>query len=113
LLKRRPPEEALRQWFERLADYGRIKHGLADVLRAATTDGLAGETYEPVIGALTMLLDACERAGVTRPGLDPDDVILMMGFLWRIDPADDWEARTGRMLDIVIDGLRTPPKSEA
>lgn len=49
---------------------------------------------------------------VTRPGLDPDDVILMMGFLWRIDPADDWEERTGRMLDIVIDGLRTPPKSD-
>jgi AcrR family transcriptional regulator len=57
LLKRRPPVEALRQWFERLADYGRMKHGLADVLRAATTDGLSGETYEPVIGALTMLLD--------------------------------------------------------
>jgi AcrR family transcriptional regulator len=106
LLQRHPPVEALRRWFEGLAHYGRIKHGLAEVLHAATSDGLAGETYEPVIGALTALLDACEQTGATRPGLDPDDILLLMGFLWRIDPNADWEQRTSRMLDIVIDGLR-------
>jgi len=106
LLKCHPPLEALRLWFGRLAHYGRIKHGLADVLHAATSDGLAGETYQPVSGALTTLLDACDDTGVTRAGLDPDDVLLLVGFLWRIDPNVDWEERTGRMLDIVIDGLR-------
>jgi short subunit dehydrogenase/transcriptional regulator SbtR-like protein len=106
LLKSHPPLEALRLWFGRLAHYGRIKHGLADVLHAATIDGLAGETYQPVSGALTTLLDACDDTGVTRAGLDPDDVLLLVGFLWRIDPNADWEERTGRMLDIVIDGLR-------
>ena len=54
----------------------------------------------------TTLLDACDDTGVTRAGLDPDDVLLLVGFLWRIDPNADWEERTGRMLDIVIDGLR-------
>ena len=106
LLKRHPPVRALRLWFERLAQDGRIKRGLADVLHAATSDDLVGESYEPIIGALTILLDACEQAGVTRVGLDPDDVLLMVGFLWRVDPDADWEQRTRSMLDIVIDGLR-------
>ena len=107
LLKEHPPLEALRLWFDRLAYYGRIKHSLAAVLHAATSDGLAGETYGPVIGAITLLLRACEEAGSIRRGLDPDDVLLVLGFLWRIDAGEDWEARAGRLLDLVLDGLRS------
>ncbi len=109
LLERHPPLEALRLWFDRLAYYGKVKHSLADVLHAATSDGLVGETYGPVIGAITLLLRACEEAGSIRPGLHPDDVLLMLGFLWRLDPSDDWEARASRMLDLVMDGLRATP----
>jgi AcrR family transcriptional regulator len=106
LLEEHPPLDALRLWFDRLAHYGKIKHGLADVLHAATSDGLVGETYGPVIGAITLLLRACEEADSIRPGLDPDDVLLVMGFLWRVDSGDDWEARAGRLLDLVMDGMR-------
>jgi len=111
LLEEHPPLDALRLWFDRLAYYGKVKHGLANVLHAATSDGLVGETYGPVIGAITLLLRACEEAGSIRPGLDPDDVLLIMGFLWRIDPSGDWEARTGRLLDLVMDGLRAKPNT--
>lgn len=106
LLKEHPPLQALRLWFDRLAYCGRIKHGLADVLQAATSDGLAGETYGPVIRAITLLLRACDEAATIRPGVDPDDVLLIVGFLWRIDASDDWQARASRMLDLVLDGLR-------
>jgi AcrR family transcriptional regulator len=111
LLDEHPPLEALRLWFDRLAYYGKIKHGLADVLHAATTDGLAGETYGPVLGAITLLLRACEEVGSIRPGLDPDDVLLLVGFLWRIDPSGGWEGRASRLLDLVMDGLRAQPAS--
>jgi hypothetical protein len=76
------------------------------VLRAAKHDGLVGDSYGPVIGAITLLLRACEETGSIRPGLDPDDVLLVMGFLWRVDSGDDWEARAGRLLDLVMDGMR-------
>jgi AcrR family transcriptional regulator len=109
LLEEHPPLEALRLWFDRLAYYGRIKHGLADVLHAATSDGLVGETYGPVIGAITLLLRACEDAGSIRSGFDPDDILLIMGFLWRLDPGDDWEVRASRLLDLVMDGLQAKP----
>ncbi len=35
-----------------------------------------------------------------------------MGFLWRIDSAD-WEARAGRLLDLVMDGLRAGAQAPA
>lgn len=106
LLEEHPPLEAMRRWFDRLAYYGRIKHALADVLHALTGDGLARETYGPIIGAITLLLRACEEEGSIRPGLDPDDVCIVMGFLWRIGPGPEGEARAARLLDLVIDGLR-------
>jgi hypothetical protein len=73
------------------------KAGLAEALNTGTTshDSLAAESYGPVIGALSMLLKANEEAGAIRAGLDPDDVLLILGFLWRIDPRTDWKSRTG------------------
>jgi len=106
LLKENPPLTALRLWLIRLAYYGKIKHALATVLYAVTSDGLVGETYGPVIGAVTMLLQACEDEGTIRQDLDPDDVLLLLGFLWRLEPNASWELRANRILDLVIDGMR-------
>jgi AcrR family transcriptional regulator len=105
LLSAHEPLRALRLWFDRLAYYGKVKHGLADVLHAATSDGLTGETYGPVIGAITLLLRACVSDGSIRPGIDPDDVLLLLGFLWRIDPGGDAGTRAARLLDLIVAGL--------
>jgi AcrR family transcriptional regulator len=108
LLSAEPPLEALRKWMDRLAHYGMTKAGLAEALSTASTShaGLTTETYGPVIGALSMLLQANEQAGTIRAGLDPDDVLLVLGFLWRIDPTSDWRSRADRLLDVLMDGLR-------
>jgi AcrR family transcriptional regulator len=106
LLADHPPIEALRLWFDRLAHYGMIKHGLAGVLHAATSDGLVGGTYEPVIGAITQLLQACAEDGSIPASHDPDDVLLLLGFLWRIDPGPGAEAKAGRLLDLLMAGLQ-------
>lgn len=76
---------------------------MPDVLHSLTDDGLAGGTYGPVIGAVTLLLRACEEDGSIRPGVAPDDVLLMLGFLWRVSPGEEGEARAARMLDPVVD----------
>jgi len=103
LLADHPPIEALRLWFDQLAHYGMIKHGLAGVLNAATSDGLVGET---LTGAITQLMQACTEDGSIRAGHDPDDVLLMLGSLWRIDPGPRAEVRAGRLLDLVMAGLQ-------
>lgn len=106
LLAEQPPLEALRLWCDRLAHYGRIKHGVADLLHALTDADTAGDVYTAVIGALTVLLRACEDDGSIRRGLDPDDVLLMLGFLWRVSPGPAGEAQAARLLDLVVNGLR-------
>jgi AcrR family transcriptional regulator len=107
LLADHPPLTAMRLWFDRLARDGRINHGLADALQSATTDGPAAEVYGPVTGAIAQLLAACEQAGCIRPGLGPDDLLLLLGFLWRAGEGDGAAARASRLLGLVMDGLRT------
>ncbi len=108
LLATKPPLAALREWLDRAAQYGMTKAGLADALSTVITshEALAAEAVGLVRGALALLLHANEQAGVIRAGLDPDDVLLLMGFLWRIDPNGEWQARSGRLLDLLMDGLR-------
>src|ERR1700753_2617350 len=48
LLGRYGPWEAFRRWCDRLADYGRVKSGLSDVIHATITDVDFQETYWPM-----------------------------------------------------------------
>jgi len=113
LLTEHPPLRALRLWFERLAEYVKIKHGLGDALNAATAQDIVSETYGSVTGAIGELLKAGEDAGSVRPGLDPGDVLLLMGFLWRAGPGEDGKAQATRLLDLVIDSFRPEPTSRS
>jgi AcrR family transcriptional regulator len=113
LIQEHPPVEALRMWFDRLASYGRIKHGLAGALHSVMRAQLADEGYGSVVDAVAQLLDACKNAGAIRPDVDAEEVLLLVGFLWRIDSDPDWETRSSRMLDLVMDGLRVPASGPA
>jgi AcrR family transcriptional regulator len=105
LLAAHPPAEALRRWLDRLASYGRIKHGVAAAVEAATRADLSGAYYGQVIAAITLLLDAGRQAGVVRPDVDADDLLLLAGFLWRLDDAG-FQARSRHLLGVLMDGLR-------
>jgi len=105
LLRARPPGDALRLWLAEVARYGRLKYGAAEVIHAATGQGLEDPAYQPFIAAIKALLDAGSAAGVLKQGLDPEDVLLQMGALWRIPPRPDRDARAARILDLIIDGL--------
>jgi AcrR family transcriptional regulator len=108
LLETRPPDQALREWMDRLAQFAMAKVGLADALRQAT--GGPGSPAKPrhsaVMDALALMLKANEEAGTIRPGVTPEDFYLAIAGLWQIDPHGDWQARAGRLLELVMDGLR-------
>ncbi|MFG2944267.1 TetR/AcrR family transcriptional regulator [Streptomyces adustus] len=109
LLGSHAPSEALRLWFDEVARYGRLKYGVAEVIHAATNQGVDDEYYAPFLGAIGALLNAGAADGSLKSGLDPEDVLLQLSVLWRIDPARDGEARAARILALVIDGLRAVP----
>ena len=101
-----PPLEALRVWFLRLADFARVKHGLGEALQTAAGKDVADQTHTPVTEAVAVLLQACEKAGEVRPGLEAADVLLLMGFLWSRAAGDAGEQQARRVLDLAISGLQ-------
>jgi AcrR family transcriptional regulator len=107
ILATHPPLEAFSAWFETLAAYIRVKHGLGEALHNAAIQNAIDETYAPVVAAVTKLLDACAADNSVRPGLDPADVLLLMGYLWRVAPDEDGIRQGRRLTQIVLDGIRT------
>lgn len=105
------PLDAFRVWFRTLADYVRLKHGLGEALHTAAVQDVVNETYAPVTAAVGVLLQACVADGSVRPGLDPADVLLLMGFLWRVGPGEQGRVQADRIMELAIDGFRPDPRA--
>lgn len=108
LLETRSPNQALREWMNRLAEYAITKAGLANAIREVTNSkGNCGtERYASVIAAAQMLLDANKKAGTIRSGVTVDDFFLAIAGIWQIDASEDWRPRLAWLMDLVMDGLR-------
>jgi AcrR family transcriptional regulator len=102
------PAVALRTWFDRMAQYGMTKTGLKSALDAATQSVPLerDEIHQALADAISHLLERGQQAGELRADLTAEDVLLAVGFLWRLDPASDWRPQASRLLDLVVDGLR-------
>lgn len=107
----RPPEQALRDWMNSLAEYAMTKAGLATAIRqAAATREFPGKSgYAPVQNAAGLLLKANEAAGTIRAGITTDDFFLAIAGIWQIDSQRDsqcnWRPRLARLMDFVMIGL--------
>ncbi len=106
ILATHDPLDAFRVWFRTLADYVRVKHGLGEALHTVAAQRVVNDTYAPVTAAVGTLLEACTADGSIRPGLDPADVLLLMGFLWRVGPDDEGREQANRIMELAIDGFR-------
>jgi hypothetical protein len=105
LLKEHEPITALARWFDRVADYARVKRGVFAAVEVAVWQDLSAHSLGPIGDALTMLLDAGKVERTIRSDVDARDVILLIGYLSRIDEAES-DARAHRLLTVVLDGLR-------
>jgi AcrR family transcriptional regulator len=113
LLRAEPPLAALRTWFGQLAGYIRLKRGLGEALTAANHDAATADTYGPVIEAIRTLLAVGEREGSIRSGLDPDDVLLLMGAVWRVPDGEAGREQAERLLDLVVESLRADTSDDS
>jgi AcrR family transcriptional regulator len=95
-----PPRAALRAWTLDLVAAMRTKHALGEALSPDAHKSITEQTYDPVIAAITELLDAGKRDGSIRADAHPGDFLQLTGALWRAAPD-----RTEPMLDLILDGL--------
>lgn len=110
LLEASPATEALRTWMDRFVEFMATKNAMGDALRAvlvSQTDIL--HTRALLAGALETLLTA--GAGTIRTDVDPSDVLMALGGVTLIAGELEQRDLAGRLLDLLVDGLRYPAAS--
>jgi AcrR family transcriptional regulator len=105
LLASYEPVPALARWLDRVVEYAQVKRGVFGAVEAAVSQDLAAHSLGPIGDAVTLLLDAGKADGTIRPDVDARDVILLIGYLTRLEQ-DEWEARARHLLEVILDGLR-------
>lgn len=108
LLDQLPPDAALRAWMDRYASFVATKRGMLDTLREGWASGRLATptTRERITAAIEAILQEGGRAGVLRADVDPGDVTAMLLGISLAGFAAEGADRTGRLLDLVVDGLR-------
>lgn len=105
LLAEHDPVTALARWFDRVAEYARVKRGVFAAVEVGVWQDLSAHSLGPIGDAITALLDAGRAVGAIRPDVDARDVILLLGCLTRLDE-EEWDTRARHLLRVVLAGLR-------
>ena len=107
LLETQRPIEAFRLWCERFAEFGGVKHGVADSLHAAISDQDLQETYWRLVDAVRRLMSACVESGAMHPDAAPEDVLVLLSSVLRIAPDAGGREQVSRMLALILRSLTT------
>jgi AcrR family transcriptional regulator len=111
LIESLPPAEALRAWMRVFIDYIAAKKVIAPALKSSVGGGSAvyADSSVRINGAIALLVERARASGDIRPSADPADLLrALIGFAY-VNSAPDWEASARRLIDLLIDGLKSQP----
>jgi hypothetical protein len=60
----------------------------------------------PLLGTVVLLTDTGAADGTLRGDMDPTDVMRVINSIWYLPGGPEWRDSVGKMLGLVIDGLR-------
>jgi AcrR family transcriptional regulator len=108
LLRTHPPEAALRLWMDRFVDYMTTKRGMKEALRAVMASGANpfAHSRDRLVEALDVLLRAGVEAGTLRPDADATDLLAGLSGVSLAAGEPAQRPQAGRLLDLLVDGLR-------
>jgi AcrR family transcriptional regulator len=108
LLGRLPPAAAMRRWMDVFGEWIATKNGMLDTLLAMIESGEIphAETRAELLAAIDTMLDAGRAAGELRVDVTAEDVAAALIGISTVAPRPDHDARAGRLLDLLMDGLR-------
>ena len=108
LLDSSPPDRALRSWMDHFIDYMATKQGMAEALRAVIASGgnPFSESRVRLVSAISQLLAAGAAAGTLGSDVDPEDVLAGLSGIALSSGEPAHRDRAGRLLDLLLDGLR-------
>ncbi len=110
LLDRLPPAEAMRRWMDLFGDWIATKNGMLDTLLAMIESGeiAHAQTRTELLAAITTILDAGHAAGDLRSDVTAEDIAASLIGIFTVAPRPQHGAKAGRLLNLLIDGLRPP-----
>src|ERR1700733_9812459 len=101
--------EALRVWMGVFIDYIAAKKVIAPALKSLVGGGSAlyADSGARINEAIALLVERARASGDIRPSADSADLLrALIGFAY-VNSAPDWEASARRLIDLLIDGLRS------
>jgi AcrR family transcriptional regulator len=104
-------DSAFRRFCVRFLELGRRKKNLVEALARQGVDTAAvyAQMAEGFHAATAAMLERAQQAGAVRAGIQVEELIaLLRGAFMALGPEAD-EASRGRVLSVVLDGLRPPP----
>ena len=104
-----PPAEALRAWMRLFIDYIAAKKVIAPALKSLVGGGSAlyADSGARINEAIALLVERARASGDIRPDADSADLLrALIGFAY-VNSAPDWEASARRLIDLLIDGLKS------
>jgi AcrR family transcriptional regulator len=111
LLHTMPADVALRCWMDLVIDYLATKRGMAEALLAVISSG--GDPFASSRDGLLLAVDTMLDAGAATSGLrddiDPADVLTSLSGVSLAAGTPEQRDQAGRLLDLLIDGLRYRP----
>ena len=102
------PEEALRAWMDRFADYVAAKREMADALRAVFASGAVtvSQARGRLAAAVQPILDAGVADGTLRDDVRAEDVVAMIVGMFTATSIDGGREQLERMFDLLLHGAR-------
>jgi AcrR family transcriptional regulator len=108
LVRRLPPDEALAEWMQNLVGYTATKRGMSDSLRILfdANSEIFADSPSRIARALESLVSAAAEAGTIRKDVAASDVLQALFGIYSAPATPDWEARSRRIVSLIMDGLR-------
>jgi AcrR family transcriptional regulator len=101
-------DTALANWMRSFAVYVARKRGMAMALKSVlgADSELFAESHQRITRAIETLVNAAVAAGAIRSDVEPGDLLRAMGGICMATDSPGWTDRTGRLVDLLMDGLR-------
>ena len=109
-----PADVALEQWMQRFVGYIAAKRGMAaslKILFGRGTNTLA-EAYGLIPVCLKRLVAAATAEGSIRTDVDATDILQALSGIYSAPDTPEWQERSGRLVRLLMDGLRAGAKGK-
>lgn len=108
LLKKWPPDEAMRRWMDLFAHWLATKHGMTTTLLAMIDSGNIAhlDTRDALLSAIGTIRDAGGSAGILRDDISAEDIAASLIGIFTVAGKSAQRPQAKRLLDLLMHGLR-------